>query len=428
MTACSAPPGYVSDNTDCDDTDASVHPGAPEICDSKDNNCNGQVDEDVQTTFYRDADHDGYGDPANPTQACSAPAGYVTDNTDCNDNDASVHSPQTYFRDADGDGFGDPNNPTAVCSSTPPSGYVTNSSDCDDSRPLYADNDGDGYGAGQPVACGVANNTDCNDADASVHSPQTYYRDADGDGFGDPNNATTVCSSTPPSGYVSNNSDCDDTQLLYADNDGDGYGVGQPVACGVANNTDCNDADASVHSPQTYYRDADGDGFGDPNNATTVCSSTPPTGYVTNSSDCNDTNAAIHPGATELCNGVDDNCDGQIDEGYRGQIQPPINADGTSVFTVRRGVVPVKFTLTQDCAPTCALPPATIAVTRTGGGTIGEISESVYTGSADSGSNFRINGCQYIYNLNSGALGVGTYRVDIRIDGQVVGSGVFQLK
>jgi hypothetical protein len=46
---------------------------------------------------------------------------------------------------------------------------------------------------------------------------------------------------------------------------------------------------------------------------------------------------------------------------------------------------------------------------------------------ADNGSNFRIDGCQYVYNLSSSALGVGTYRVDIKINGQVVGSATFQL-
>jgi hypothetical protein len=91
-------------------------------------------------------------------------------------------------------------------------------------------------------------------------------------------------------------------------------------------------------------------------------------------------------------------------------------------------VVPVKFRLTCDGQPSCDLPPATIAVTRTGGGVIGEVNESIYTMPADSGSNFRIDGCQYIYNLNSGALGVGIYRVDIRINGQVVGSATVELK
>jgi len=113
---------------------------------------------------------------------------------------------------------------------------------------------------------------------------------------------------------------------------------------------------------------------------------------------------------------------------YAAQIQQPINADGTSVFSVRRGVVPVKFTLTQGGLATCDLPSATIVVTRTAGGNTGPIDESIYTGSADTGSNFRIDSCQYIYNLSASALGVGTYRVDININGQDVGSGIFQLK
>ena len=117
-----------------------------------------------------------------------------------------------------------------------------------------------------------------------------------------------------------------------------------------------------------------------------------------------------------------------VREPYVAQVQQPIDPDESSVFNVRRGVVPVKFTLTHGGVATCALPPATIALTRTAGVTIEEIDESVYSGSADSGSNFRINGCQYIYNLSANALGVGTYRVDIKIDNQVVGSATFQLK
>jgi Chlamydia polymorphic membrane protein (Chlamydia_PMP) repeat len=112
---------------------------------------------------------------------------------------------------------------------------------------------------------------------------------------------------------------------------------------------------------------------------------------------------------------------------YAAQIQPPINIDGTSIFRAARGIVPVKFTLTLGGVATCALPPATIAVTRTGGGVIGEVNESLYSGNADTGSNFRIDSCQYVYNLNSRALGVGTYRVDILINGQVAGSATFEL-
>jgi len=88
----------------------------------------------------------------------------------------------------------------------------------------------------------------------------------------------------------------------------------------------------------------------------------------------------------------------------------------------------VKFSLTQDGSPTCFLPPATIALTRTAGGNVGTINESVYIMSADSGSDFRVEDCQYIYNLSASALGAGTYQVDITINGTTVGSATFKLK
>ncbi len=114
----------------------------------------------------------------------------------------------------------------------------------------------------------------------------------------------------------------------------------------------------------------------------------------------------------------------------RALVQQPINPNGSSVFNANRGVVPVKFTLMLEGLPTCTLPAATISVKRISGGTATAIDESVYTGAADSGSNFRIDArnCQYIYNLSASALGVGTYQVNILIDGNAVGSATFGLK
>jgi hypothetical protein len=389
VCSATAPIGYVANNNDCDDskllyTDSDgdgFGAGTPVACGVADHTDCDDAEAAVHTmaTYYKDGDGDGFGDAAHTTAVCSAtpPSGYVTnsadcddtkllyidadgdgygsgapvacgitDNSDCNDADGSVHSAITYYKDSDGDGFGDLNSTTTICASTPPVGYVTDHSDCDDTRLLYTDSDGDGYGFGSPVACGVANNGDCNDLDGSIHAPVTYYKDEDGDGFGNAANTTSVCSSAAPTGYVSNSLDCDDTKLLYRDSDGDGFGTGTPVACGVANNTDCNDADGSIHAPVTYYKDADGDGFGNLNNATSVCSATPPSGYVMNHSDCDDTKllytdadgdgfgtgapvacgvanstdcndaiTAIHPGAVEVCgNSIDDNCNGVIDE------------------------------------------------------------------------------------------------------------------
>jgi hypothetical protein len=115
---------------------------------------------------------------------------------------------------------------------------------------------------------------------------------------------------------------------------------------------------------------------------------------------------------------------------YKALVESPINADGTSVFSAKRGVVPVKFTLTENGVPTCTMPPATIALTRTAGGTLGSVDDSVYANPSDTGSNFRIDRstCQYVYNLATRSLGVGTYRVDISINGYVVGHAVFTIQ
>ncbi len=84
---------------DCNDSNAAIHPGATEICDGIDNNCNGQIDEGVKNTYYRDFDVDSYGNPATTTQSCSAPSGYVSDNTDCNDSNAAINPGATEICD-----------------------------------------------------------------------------------------------------------------------------------------------------------------------------------------------------------------------------------------------------------------------------------------------------------------------------------------
>jgi N-acetylneuraminic acid mutarotase len=67
-----------------------------------------------------------------------------------------------------------------------------------------------------------------------------------------------------------------------------------------------------------YYHDADGDGYGDPAVVGTSCDGMVPGGYAANPGDCNDANASLHPGAPELCNGIDDDCNGVIDDGFDG--------------------------------------------------------------------------------------------------------------
>jgi probable HAF family extracellular repeat protein len=112
---------------------------------------------------------------------------------------------------------------------------------------------------------------------------------------------------------------------------------------------------------------------------------------------------------------------------YRGLVQRPIDADRSSVFSAKRGIVPVKFAVTKYGKYASCTLPATISVTRAVHGTLTPVPESTYSKAGD-GSNFRIAGCRYHYNLPARSLGVGTYRVDISISGIMVGHAVFALK
>ncbi len=92
VVSCTEPSGgYVSDSADCDDQDAAIHPGAVEVCGNGiDDDCVGD-DEPCGDTWYRDADGDQYGDPADSITSMSKPAGYVSEQTDCDDSRSDVH-------------------------------------------------------------------------------------------------------------------------------------------------------------------------------------------------------------------------------------------------------------------------------------------------------------------------------------------------
>lgn len=328
VSDCAQPAGFVADNTDCNDANANVHPGATEICNNIDDNCDGQIDEGGQNTYYADADGDGYGDAANSIVACTAPTGYVSDQSDCNDANASIHPGATevcnnadddcdgqidedinvtWYRDADGDGFG--NIAMAQTSCTQPQGYVADNSDCDDTRAYV-----------HPGASEICNGRD-DDCDGQIDEglQSTFYADADGDGYGNPN--VTMQSCGPDEGFVSNNQDCDDTNP-------DIHPGAAEICDGIDNN--CNglidNDDPGVSGQPTWFADADGDGYG--NASVTQLSCTQPSGYVNNNTDCDDSNADVHPGATEACNNLDDNCDGQIDEGVQHTYYADNDGDG----------------------------------------------------------------------------------------------------
>ena len=86
--------GYTEDEGDCDDGDPDINPFAPEICNGVDDDCNGDIDDDPDdgTTYYLDADGDGFGTNADTIEACDEPGGYSTNADDCDD-DASTANP-----------------------------------------------------------------------------------------------------------------------------------------------------------------------------------------------------------------------------------------------------------------------------------------------------------------------------------------------
>jgi hypothetical protein len=112
--------GYVA-AADCDDGNAAVSPAAAEICDGVDNDCDGEADEGVQSTWYTDGDGDEWGDESVATEACEAPAGTVPVGGDCDDTDPAVHPGAEEVcdgRDNDCDGIEDPDASDATWAGT----------------------------------------------------------------------------------------------------------------------------------------------------------------------------------------------------------------------------------------------------------------------------------------------------------------------
>jgi hypothetical protein len=348
--------GFTAD-VDCDDDNPALNPDAVEVCDGIDNDCDGEVDEEGLTVFFGDADGDGFGDADAPTEpTCEQPDDTVLDDTDCDDgnpeafpgndelcttdfdddcdgevNEDDALDVSDWFDDGDSDSFGAGD---AVTQCEAPEGHVDNGDDCDDTEDSVfpgadeqcngvdddcdevvpadeTDDDGDGF-----VEC---TDEDCDDTDDAVYldadeycgnevdddcdgtidelddavDARVFYADDDGDGQGDPDADLLACEA--PSSYVSNDTDCDDTDDSVYDS-----------ASELCDGQD-NDCDGSLDATEN---DDDNDGYVE----CTVDSDGWDGTAITGGEDCDDGRALTNPGADEYCNTEDDDCDGTVDE------------------------------------------------------------------------------------------------------------------
>ena len=318
LCAPSAP--YSTQSTgDCDDNNAQVFPGATESCNNKDDDCSGAADEPGSlgcAQLYADGDKDNYGTGA-PSCLCGGPSGWSSSAGDCNDADPGVK-------------------PSALelCN--------TKDDDCDDlideegafgCAQWYFDQDEDGYGASAKWKCQCAATglysapepADCDDTNASKFPGNTetcnttddncngqvdegvlatFFKDADGDGFG---GITPLQACAAPTGYAASSGDCSDFNPDIF-----------PGATEVCNDIDdnCNGKTDDGLPVVDLYTDLDGDGFGAkqaiPKKKCLFAGGASPFGYSTDHTDCNDSNATVYPKAPELCDGLLNNCAGTV--------------------------------------------------------------------------------------------------------------------
>jgi hypothetical protein len=292
--------GWTAEEGDCDDRSHRVNPEAEESCNGIDDDCDGEIDEEVPAppTWYWDWDGDGYGSDDDSMQACQPLEAYVPQGGDCDDRSADVHpgaeercddrdedcdgevdedavDASIWYLDEDGDGWGDPDAPFRRCTKAWNLTDASMASDCDDLN--FWVNPG-----AEELCNGIDDDCD-GEVDEEAVDSNSWYLDADGDGWGDEEVAVAACEQ--PEGHAAEPGDCDD-------------------------------GDASLHPETLWYWDYDQDGYGNPSVGLACCEDPSGEGssYVSNDSDCDDYDADIHPAAADACDGVDNDCDG-ADEG-----------------------------------------------------------------------------------------------------------------
>lgn len=386
---------------DCDDADANINPGATEICDEVDNDCDcDDTDDNGDGVFCGVGDY-GVDDLDNS----------VVENWWAPDRDADMFTIEsgivatceiTSLEEFATEIGGDPNQLSDWAQVTQYDSSGQPRWDCDDEEAAI-----------YPGAAEVCDDM-VNDCDSTSETPDDgldvndYYMDMDGDSHGDASMSMSDCAASD--GYVEDNTDCDDgdaavnpgaTEVCdefdtdedcdtyaddddvegasgmttwYPDMDGDGAGgddYASVDACEqssgyYAENNDCDDADGSVIVETTWYYDGDGDGEGDESIDTTP-SCHAPTGYVDNYGDCDDANAAVNTDAVEVVNGIDDNCRDGIDEGVSCTVEINLFTDDAGTASWIDGTVSDNVDLDGDWSVSDAASPWSTSVTNLGG-------------------------------------------------------------
>jgi len=327
----------VPDDTDCNDNNLNIFPGAEEVCNGMDDNCEGQTDEGFVcpfVTYYCDQDEDGHASNF-LSGTCSTyncvPPGCVSDvGGDCNDNNADIHP------DAEETCNGKDDN----CA-----GGVDEGGVCPE-VPYYCDQDEDGWVSTapsgtcdthdcMPVGCQGVPGPDCNDNNAGINPGAEEVCNGIDENCDSETDEGGVCPDVPY--YCDNDADlhvsmevtgnCQAFQCVPGgcqdvpggdcnDNNPNIYPGAEEVCNGIDDDCDSETDEGYVCPFVTYYCDQDEDGHAS-DFLSGVCSTYNclPSGCVTSQGDdCNDNNAGIHPDAEETCNGIDDNCAGGVDE------------------------------------------------------------------------------------------------------------------
>jgi hypothetical protein len=311
---------------DCAPYNDNIYNGADEVCDGIDNNCNNQVDEG-----YPDFDLDGL---ANCVDGDDDNDGDDDDN-DCAPLDASKHNGAAEGCD------GVDNNCNGKVDEGFPNFDGDGEADCID---LDDDDDGDVdvvdcnpynpavYSTAVEVCDGQDN--DCNLVvdDPGADGCTVYYKDKDDDGWGMENKSLCICMAQ--NDYTAEEAgDCDDSTWSI-----------NPGGNEVCNNQD-DDCDGVKDNPGSlgclnHYADSDKDTYG---SGAPSCICWPDETYgTTKGGDCDEDAPGINPGAEEICDGKDNNCNNLIDEGVAstcGDCDPTchrvvVGVDGNEAFTL----------------------------------------------------------------------------------------------